>query len=144
FEVVAVSLRGVENWAWLEGLVSDARRFDAKRDLVGDADTVAFQGDNFFGVIGEDANVFESEIDQNLRADAAFVLNHALACGFAIELAAGVKMNLRQGTGEFWRFDSKTAAGVMEIEKNAAIFFGDRAQRARDKLGTIAGDGTED
>jgi hypothetical protein len=36
--------------SWL-GLV------DAEGDLVGDADAVAFEGDDFFGVIGEDANV---------------------------------------------------------------------------------------
>jgi hypothetical protein len=31
---------------------------EAQGDLVGDADTVAFEGDDFFRVIGEDANVF--------------------------------------------------------------------------------------
>jgi len=121
-------------WARLEGLVGGAWPFDAKRYLVGDADAVTFQGDNFFWVIGEDTNVFEPEIDQDLRADAAFVLNHALARGLAVELAARVEMNLGQGAGSVAHFDAKSAAGVMEIKKNAAIFLCDSAQRARDKL----------
>ena len=57
---------------------------DAEGDLVGDADAVAFEGDDFFGVVGEDANVLETEVDEDLRADAAFVLDHALAGGLAV------------------------------------------------------------
>ena len=72
---------------------------DAQGDLVGDADAVAFEGDDFFRVVGEDANVFEAEIDQDLRADAAFMLDHALAGRLAIELAALVEMNLREHAG---------------------------------------------
>ena len=36
---------------------------DAEGDLVGDADAVAFEGDDLFGVVGEDANVLEAEVD---------------------------------------------------------------------------------
>src|SRR5262244_3810085 len=82
--------------AWLQALVCrGARRFDAQWDLVGNTNAVALERDNFFRVIGEDANIFEAEVDQNLRADAGFMLNHALAGGFAVALAALVKMNLR-------------------------------------------------
>src|SRR3979490_294392 len=116
--------------SWL-GLV------EAEGDLVGDADPVAFEGDNFFRVIGEDANVLESQVDQDLRADAAFVLHHALACGFAVELAALVKMNLREHAGFFGGFDAETASGVMQIEKNAAILFGDGFERTRNELRAI-------
>ena len=35
---------------------------DAEGNLVGDADTVAFEGDNFFRVIREDADVLEAEV----------------------------------------------------------------------------------
>ena len=90
-------------------------RFYAEGDLVGDADAVAFEGDDFFRVIGEDADVLEAEINQDLRADAAFMLDHALAGGLAIELAALMKMNLRQGAGLFGGFDAEAASGVMEI-----------------------------
>ena len=90
-------------------------RFYAKGDLVGDADAVAFEGDDLFRMVGEDANVFEAEVDQDLRADAAFVLDHALARRLAIELAALVEMNLGERTGFFGGFDGETASRVMEI-----------------------------
>src|SRR6266700_6633552 len=50
---------------------------DAEGDLVGDADAVDFEGDDFFRVIGEHANVLEAEVDQDLRANATFVLDQA-------------------------------------------------------------------
>ena len=81
--------------------------------MVGDADAVAFEGYDLFGVVGDDANIFEAEVDQDLRADAAFVLDHALAGGLAIELAARMEMNLRQGAGSFRRVDAVAATGVM-------------------------------
>jgi hypothetical protein len=118
--------------------------FDSQGDLVGDADAVAFEGDDFFRVIGEDANVAEPEIDQDLGADAAFVLDHALAGGFAIELAAFVKMNLRERAGFFGGFDAEATSGVMQVEENAALFLGDGGQRPRDELAAIASSGTED
>ena len=116
---------------------------DMQGDLVGDGDAVAFEGDNFFRVVGENANVFQTQIDQNLRADAAFVLDEALACGRTIELSAGVNMNLRENAGFGGSFNSKTASGVMQVEKNAAIFFGNGRQRARDELVAITGYRTE-
>ncbi len=103
---------------------------EAQGNLVGDADAVAFEGDYFFRVIGEDADVLEAEVDQDLRADAAFVLDHALTGRLAIELAALMKMDLRKRTGLFGRFDTETTTRVVQVEKNAAIFFGDGFQRA--------------
>ena len=101
---------------------------DAQGDLVGDADAVAFEGDDFFRVIGEDANVFEAEIDQDLRADATFMLDHALAGRFAIELAAFVEMNLREYAGFLGRIDAETASSVVQVQKDAAVFLGDGGQ----------------
>ncbi len=129
---------------FLEGLVCGTRLVDAKRDLVGDTDAVAFQSDNFFRVVGEDANVLEAKIDQDLRADAAFMLNHALARGLAIKLAALVEMNLREHAGFLGRIDTETAAGVVQIEKNAAVFLGDGRKGARDKFAAIARGGSKD
>src|SRR3984893_17666611 len=53
-------------------------------------------------------------------------------------------MKRRQRAGLFREFDAKAAASVMEIEENAAVFFGDGVQRARDELGAVAGDRTKD
>ena len=116
---------------------------EAEGHLIGDADAVAFESDDFFRMIGEDVNVLEAEVDQDLRADAAFVLDHALARRLAIELAALVKMNLREHARLFGGFDAEAASCVMQVEKDAAIFLGDGFQRARDKLRAVASRGTE-
>ena len=99
--------------------------FDAQRYLVSDANAVAFEGDHLFGVIGQDADVFQAEVDQDLGADAAFVLDHALAGGLAVELASFVKMDLRESAGFLGGFDAEAAASVVEIKENAAVFLGD-------------------
>src|ERR1700761_1697798 len=96
--------------------------FDAHRHLVGDADTVAFERDHFFRMIREDANVGETEIDQDLCADAAFMLHHALTRGFAIKLPTAMKVNLWQCSRRVSRFDAEAASGVVEIEKYTAAF----------------------
>ena len=101
---------------------------DTERDLIGDGDAVAFEGDNFFRMVGEHANILEAEVDEDLRADAAFVLDHALASRFAIELAALMKMNLRERAGLLGRIDGKAPAGVMEVKEDAAVFLGDGLQ----------------
>ena len=116
---------------------------DAEGDLVGDGDAVAFEGDHLFGVVGEDANVFEAEVNQDLRADAAFVLDHALARGLAVELAALMKMNLWQRTGLFAGIDGEAASRVMEIEEYAAALLGDGFERTRYEFAAIADRGTK-
>src|SRR5260370_30740797 len=96
---------------------------DAEGNLIGNTDAIACECYHFFRMIGEHANVFEDEIDQDLRADAAFVLDEALACRRAIELAARVNMNLRENTGFGCSFDAKATSSVVQVKKNAAIFF---------------------
>src|SRR5215469_6392496 len=102
---------------------------DAQRDLIRDGDAVDFEGDYFFRVVGEDANVLEAEVDQDLRADAAFVLHHALASGFAVELAALVKMNLRQRAGFLCGIHGEAPSRMMQVEENSTIFLGDGFER---------------
>src|SRR5579859_5488987 len=123
------------------------RRFlfvDAERNLVGDGDAVAFESNDFFGMVGQDADVAEAEVDEDLGADAGFVLDQALTGGLAVELAAGVHVNLRELAGFVGLIDAEAAAGVMEIEKHAAIFFSDGFEGAVDEISAIAGCGAED
>ena len=47
----------------LENLVGGLGGFDAQGDLVSDGDAVAFEGDDFFRMVGEDSDVFEAEVD---------------------------------------------------------------------------------
>jgi hypothetical protein len=124
--------------------VGFSRLLDAERNLVGDADAVAFKGHDFLGMICENANVFQAEVDQNLSADAAFMLDEALAGWFAVELAAFVEMDLRESPGFFAGFYTKAAARVVEIQEDAAIFICDGGERASDEFIAIAGCGAED
>ena len=112
--------------------------FYAQGDLVGNPDAVAFEGDDFLRMVGEDADVLEAKVDEDLGADAAFVLDHALAGRFAIELAALVEMNLREHAGFLGRIDAETASSVVQVQKDAAVFLGDGGQRACDEFAAIA------
>ncbi len=94
-------------------------------------------------MIGDHADVFQSQVDQDLGANAAFVLHHALAGRFAIELAARVEMNLRKRARRFGRVDGEAAAGVMQVQENAAPFVGNFFQGLGDEFGAIAGKRTE-
>src|SRR5258708_22884812 len=47
-------------------------------------------------IFRQHANILQSQIDQNLRPDTAFMLYHSQTRGFPIELSPFVKMNLRQ------------------------------------------------
>ena len=122
----------------LEALVRGLGCGELQGNLVGDADAVPFEGHDFLGVIGDDADIREAKIDQDLRADTAFVLHHALAGRFAIELAAGMKVDLRQGSGIFRCVNGVAAAGVVQIEKHSAVFLGNFFEGTRHKLRTIA------
>ena len=89
--------------------------------------------------------LLESQIDQNLRADAAFVLQHPLARDVLIELAARVIQNARQRARRGRRrVDSKSSSGVVQIDKHAAILGGDGFERALDDFVAIALGGGED
>src|SRR5262245_33090094 len=104
------------------------------RNLVGNVDAVAFECHDFFRMVGKDANVFEAEVDENLRADAAFVLHHTLTGRLAIQLAARMKMNLRQGSGLRRCLDAEASAGMVQIEKDPAFFPFDGRERTTDQL----------
>jgi competence protein ComEA len=80
----------------LDSLVRGTAGGDGDGHLVGNGQAVAFERHEFARVIGEHAEIGEAEIDQNLRADAAFVLQKALAGDVAIELPARVQANVRQ------------------------------------------------
>ena len=122
----------------LQALVSGLGCGELQGNLIRDADAVAFEGDDFLGVIGDDADVGEAEVDQDLRADAAFVLHHALTGRFAIELPACMIVNFRQGSGSFRRIDGVAAPGVVQIEKHAAVLLRDFFQGTRHKVRAVA------
>ncbi len=65
----------------LEELVRFAWLIDAERDLIGDSDAVTFQSYYFLRVIRQNTDVFQAQVDQDLRAYAAFMLDQTLARG---------------------------------------------------------------
>jgi hypothetical protein len=94
-------------------------------------------------MIGQDADVFQSKVNEDLRADTAFVLHHPLARRFPVELAARMEVNLRQGAGLFGGVDGEAATRVVQIQEHAAVFLGDGLERSENKLGAVADNGTE-
>ena len=69
---------------------------DVQADLVNDFDAKTVESNHFARVIRQHANALEAEVDQDLRANAAFALDEALAVKISIDLLAIVKMNARQ------------------------------------------------
>ena len=111
---------------------------DVEWDLIGDGDAVSFEGDDLLGMVGEDANVLEAEVDQDLRADSGFMLNHALASRFAVKLAARVNVNLRKFSGFFGLINAKAPSSVMEVKKDAATFPCDSFERTLNNVLAVA------
>lgn len=83
-------------------------------------------------MVGQYADIFKTQVNQHLGAHAGFVLDHALAGRFAIELASLVEMDLRHGAGFLGCLDAEAAASMVEIQEYAAVFLGYRAERPRD------------
>ena len=68
---------------------------ERNRDLIGDREAVTFERDDFSRMIGEDAQILESKINQNLRADAAFMLQLTLPGDVPVKLATRMIQNMR-------------------------------------------------
>ena len=111
----------------------------------GDCQAIAFERHHFSRVIGEHAQALEAKIDQDLRADAAFVLYQPLPRDVLVELAARVIQNMRQhvrrGRGGV---NPEAPPPVVEIDEHAAILGHDGLERAFDDLVTVAFGGCED
>jgi hypothetical protein len=91
-------------------------------------EAVAIEGYYFAGVVRQDADAAEAQVYQDLGADAAFALDQALAAQVVFLFVAGVEADARQfgGVGFARGVNLKAAAGVMQVDENAAIFGGDR------------------
>jgi len=63
----------------LQSLMGSFFRSSQHGNLLGDVQAIAFQRDHFSRVIGENALILQAQIDQDLRADAAFVLQLAFS-----------------------------------------------------------------
>ena len=122
----------------LERLVGALLRPDGDRDLVGDRQAIAFEGDDLARVIGEHAQRLQAEVNQDLRANAAFVLQQALPCRIPVELAPRVIHNMRQRAGSGrGGIDPEAASRVVQIDEHSAIFGDDGFERVFDDLVSV-------
>ena len=98
---------------------------ESQGNAVGDRQAVAFERHNLARVVGENAKMGEAEIDQDLRADAAFVLQQPLPRGVALDLAARMVEHARHfaGPGD-GLFNAEAAAGLVQVHEDAAILAG--------------------
>ena len=104
-------------------------RASKHRHLVCDGKAITFECDYFPGMIGEHAQSLQAEVDQDLCANATFMLQQTLPRKVLIDLAARVIQNMRQHAG---RGSSGSA--------RAWNRFGGAG--SRDDLGIAAGQGT--
>jgi len=80
----------------LEVLVRRRGTAQGERDLLGDLEAVAFERGEFARMIGEHANPAQSQINQNLRTDAAFTPHLTLPIQILFNLTARMEKNARQ------------------------------------------------
>ena len=119
---------------------------NCQRNLVGDLQAVAFERHNFSRVVGQNANLAQAQVDQNLRADSAFALHQALAVQVLIDLSAIVETNARQGSPLRRRrcgIELESLARVVKIDKYTAIFARNCSERVLDDIAAIATGGSE-
>src|SRR5882762_621179 len=128
----------------LERLVGALLRPDGDRYLVGDRQAIPFEGDDLPWVIGEHAQASQAEVDQDLCADATFVLQQPLPGGVPVELAARVIQNMRQRAGSGrGGIDPEAASRVVQIDEHSAIFGDDGFERVFDDVVAVAIGGPE-
>ena|ERR1700678_238528 len=120
--------------------------------MIDNLQTVTIEGYDFARVVGQHPNAAQAKVDQDLRADSAFALHLALRAQIMFGFLAVVKTNARQLAAFGFaraiaqrntRIDLKSASGVMQVNEDAAASFGDRGQRAVNRVVAIASRGTE-
>jgi hypothetical protein len=112
--------------------------------LFGDRQAVAFERYHFFRMVGEDAQGLQSEINQNLRADTAFVLQEALAGDIHVELFARVVLDPRKrARGGQRGVDAESSPSVVQVNEHPAILTDDGFERALNNFMAIAFGGRE-
>ena len=123
----------------LQHLVCRFLRGEGKGNLVGDFEPVALKRHDFARMVREDADRAQSQVAQNLRADAALTLYEPLAAQVLIELAPRVEPDPRElACGVSGQVDLKTSSRVVEIDEDAAFFARDRGKGLLDDFVAIA------
>src|ERR1700693_1760457 len=117
----------------LERLVGALFPAEKNRHLVGDGEAIAFECDYLSRMVGEHAQALEAEVDQDLGADSAFMLQQALPREVLVELSPRLIQNMRERAGRGCSgFNSEAASGVVQVNEHSAIFRGDGFERVFD------------
>src|ERR1700688_923798 len=90
-------------------------------------------------MIGQDAQALQSQIDQNLRADTALVLQEALPRDIHVDLLARVVHDSRErARGGRGGVDAEASPRVVKVDEYAAIFPDNGFERTLDNFVAIA------
>ena len=112
--------------------------------LIGDRQPVSFKRDYFAWMVGQHPQALQAQIEQNLRADSAFMLQEPLPRDVLIELPTSVIEHARHLARPGRRLlQTKASAGVVQIDEYTAVFAHDRLEGSRDDFVAIAGAGAE-
>ena len=124
---------------YLKNLMPVLGRLDRKRHLIRNLQPVAFQRHHFARVVRKHSNPPQPQIDQNLRANTAFMLHEPLPPQILFRALTRMVTNRRKRCiFRRTRINSKSAPSVMQVHKHAAIGRSNRRQRPLDNLVAIA------
>jgi len=110
----------------------------AQRHLVRDFQSIALERNHFLWVVSQDANLLQTEIDQNLSPNSALALNQSLPAQIAVNFTARMHENRRQLTLFGSRIDPESASRMMQINKYSAILASNLLERSLDEFMAVA------
>ncbi len=111
-----------------------------ERNLLDDFEPISFKGHDAARMVRQHTDAAQTEIDQNLSADSALALDDSLRAWILLAGFARVETNRRKSRAfGGLRIDFEAAAALMQIDKNAAILFGDSRKRLVDGGPAITG-----
>ena len=94
-------------------------------NLLGNVQAIALQRDHFSRVIGENTQIFQSKIDQDLRADSALMLELAFSRDVLPKLVSRVIQDVGQRAGCAERrrrgVDSESSSCMVKVDKHATV-----------------------
>ena len=118
----------------------------AGNDFAGDAldhvDSGAFEGVNFFGIVGKQADARDSECFEHLggqRVVAVVVLEAEAFVGFD-----GVQSRVLEFVGLQLGHQADAASFLLFVDQDAGAFFSNHREREFQLLATVAAQGVED
>ena len=111
-------------------------------DLFDDFEAVAVESDNFFGVVGEEADFLEAEVDEDLGTDAVFA-EVGVVAEFEVGVDGVVALFL-EFVGADFSGEADAAAFLAHVEEDAFAGVGDSFHSLAQLAAAVATLGAED